>query len=173
MRFSAAKSPLMTGDVMRVGDRYLVDWDDESVDVEPWLDFHAGKPITLTLAKTDPDGDFSSDYEDLHFTRLGNCKPQPEIAPRSESEVLSRIDALMRDYAGNLRGASVLVLRDGKPIVRRSYGVANPEDHIPATNFRLASMTKQLTAASILRNEPEPYRTALAIARLFLPGADS
>lgn len=153
VRFSSAKSPLMTGDVMRVGDRYLVDWEDESVDVEPWLTFHAGKPITLTLAKTDPDADFSSDYEDLHFTRIGSCKPQPEIARLSEREVLSRIDALMRDYTGNVPGASVLVLRDGKPIVRRSYGLANLEDHIPATpatNYRLASMTKQFTAASIL-----------------------
>ena len=39
VRFNSAKSPLMAGDVMRVGERLLVDWDDASVDVEPWLNF--------------------------------------------------------------------------------------------------------------------------------------
>ena len=65
---------------MRVGERLLVDWDDVSVDVEPWLNFKAGKPSTLTLAKVDPaEGDFSRDYEDLYFTRVsarcpGRCR---------------------------------------------------------------------------------------------------
>ena len=153
VRFDSAKSPLMSGNVMRVGERLLVDWDDDSVDVEPWLTFKAGKPTTLTLAKTDPEADFSSDYEDLFFTRTGNCKPQPKAAPLSERETLSRIDALMRDYTGSVPGASVLVLRDGKPVVRRSYGFADLEQRItatPETNYRLASVTKQFTAASIL-----------------------
>jgi CubicO group peptidase (beta-lactamase class C family) len=153
VRFDSVKSPLMSGDVMRVGERLLVDWDEDSVDVEPWLTFKTGKPIRLTLAKTDPEGDFSSDYEDLFFTRTGNCQPQPKVAPLSERETISRIDALMRDYTGSVPGASILVLRDGKPAVRRSYGFANLEERIaatPETNYRLASVTKQFTAASIL-----------------------
>jgi hypothetical protein len=76
VRFDAVKSPLLTGDLMRVGDRLLVDWD-EIEDEEPLLTFNAGKPDTLTLAKVDPEGDFSSDYEDLFFTRVGDCKPSP------------------------------------------------------------------------------------------------
>jgi hypothetical protein len=71
VRFTSAKSPRLTGNVMRVGERLLVDWDAESVDVEAWLTFHNG---TLTLAKTDPEGDFSFDYEDLLFKRTGWCK---------------------------------------------------------------------------------------------------
>ncbi|HJU26710.1 MAG TPA: serine hydrolase domain-containing protein, partial [Rhodanobacteraceae bacterium] len=50
-------------------------------------------------------------------------------------------------------GASLLVIKDGKAVVRRSYGYANLEKRIratPATNYRLASMTKQFTAAGIL-----------------------
>jgi CubicO group peptidase (beta-lactamase class C family) len=65
----------------------------------------------------------------------------------------SRVDSLMNAYDGNVPGASVLVLRDGKPLVRRGYGMSNLEEHIaasPATNYRLASVTKQFTAASIL-----------------------
>ncbi|MDR0181429.1 serine hydrolase [Lysobacter sp. UC] len=63
------------------------------------------------------------------------------------------IDALMRDYQGDVPGASVLVLRDGQPIVRRSYGLADLEKRVgatPQTNYRLASVSKQFTAAAVL-----------------------
>ncbi len=63
------------------------------------------------------------------------------------------IDVLMQHYAGEAPGASLLVLKDGKPIVRRGYGLANLEDNAratPATNYRLASVSKQFTAAAIL-----------------------
>ena len=33
-----------------------------------------GNATTLTLAKVDPDADFSNDYEDLFFIRVGNCR---------------------------------------------------------------------------------------------------
>jgi CubicO group peptidase (beta-lactamase class C family) len=123
------------------------------MDEEPWLTFTAGKPVTLLLAKVDPDGDFSSDYEDLSFTRIGACYPRPAAAPLSEADALSRVDALMSSYSGSVPGASVLVLRDGKPAVRRSYGLADLEQRTtstPDTNYRLASVTKQFTAAAIL-----------------------
>jgi CubicO group peptidase (beta-lactamase class C family) len=63
------------------------------------------------------------------------------------------VDALMRNYAGDVPGAAVLVLRDRQPVVRASYGLADLETDTPATpetNYRLASVTKQFTAASIL-----------------------
>jgi CubicO group peptidase (beta-lactamase class C family) len=65
----------------------------------------------------------------------------------------SSVDALMRDYAGEGPGASVLVLRDGVPVIRSSYGFADLEQRVratPQTHYRLASVTKQFTAASIL-----------------------
>ena len=66
---------------------------------------------------------------------------------------MNSIDALMRDYSGNVPGASVLVVRNGEVAFRKSYGMANLEERIaatPQTNYRLASVTKQFTAASIL-----------------------
>jgi CubicO group peptidase (beta-lactamase class C family) len=66
---------------------------------------------------------------------------------------MQRVDALMQRYDGRVPGASLLVVRDGEPVVRRSYGMADLESGIaatPATNYRLASVTKQFTAASIL-----------------------
>ncbi len=65
----------------------------------------------------------------------------------------ARVDGLMHAYQGEVPGASVLVLRDGLPLVRRAYGFADLERRVAAasaTNYRLASLTKQFTAAAIL-----------------------
>jgi CubicO group peptidase (beta-lactamase class C family) len=77
---------------------------------------------------------------------LGGCA-------RSGDHMRARIDDLMHDYAGANPGASVLVLKDGEPRIRASYGLADLEAKIavtPETNFRLASVSKQFTAAGIL-----------------------
>jgi CubicO group peptidase (beta-lactamase class C family) len=74
--FRAHKSPMLGGTLMRVGQRLLADWRDDSVDAEAWLDFaptRGNAPITLTMAKVDPEADFSYDYEDLAFTRVRDC----------------------------------------------------------------------------------------------------
>jgi len=71
VRFASSKSPLLTGQVMRVGDRYLVHWDHD--DVEAWLRFPEHPDGKLLMAKVDPDADFSADYEDLAFTREHAC----------------------------------------------------------------------------------------------------
>lgn len=63
------------------------------------------------------------------------------------------VDTLMARYQGDAPGASLLVIKDGKPLVKRSYGQANLETHeaaTPATNYRLASVSKQFTAAAVL-----------------------
>ena len=74
VRFVAAKSPRLAGTIMQVDERYLVDWDDDSVDAEAWLDFgNDGDASRLTMTKVDPQADFSFDYEDLSFTRAGTC----------------------------------------------------------------------------------------------------
>lgn len=76
---------------------------------------------------------------------LGGCA--------SGARPVDATDTLMQRYAGDVPGASLLVLKDGKPIVRRGYGLANLEDGeraTPTTNYRLASVSKQFTAAAIL-----------------------
>jgi CubicO group peptidase (beta-lactamase class C family) len=76
VRFSAAKSPRLEGTIMQVDERYLVDWDDDSVDAEAWLDFVSASDgqAQLRMEKVDPQADFSFDYEDLSFTREGDCE---------------------------------------------------------------------------------------------------
>jgi CubicO group peptidase (beta-lactamase class C family) len=46
-----------------------------------------------------------------------------------------------------------MVIRDGKPVLTKTYGLARVEDKIAVasqTNFRLASLTKQFTATAVL-----------------------
>ena len=77
---------------------------------------------------------------------LAGCAPHTQ-------DTAARIDALMRPYTGAVPGAAVLVLRDGAPLFRHAYGLADLEEHAaatPLTNYRLASMTKQFTAAAVL-----------------------
>jgi len=76
VRFEASKSPLLSGTLMRVGERYLVDWDDDRMDTEAWLQVspdNPSAPAVLSMAKVDPDADFSSDFEDLSFKRERDC----------------------------------------------------------------------------------------------------
>ncbi|WP_133477599.1 serine hydrolase [Cognatilysobacter segetis] len=81
VRFRAARSPMLDGIVQRVGDRWLVDWNDPSVDAEAWLDFGTSGGPALRLGKVDPQADFSYDFEDLAFERAGAC-PSPRSPSR-------------------------------------------------------------------------------------------
>jgi hypothetical protein len=72
VQFASQKSPNLTGEVMRVGDKYLVHW--FHGDAEAWLDFPAKAGGMLHMAKVDPDADFSYDYQDLAFTREHGCE---------------------------------------------------------------------------------------------------
>jgi microsomal dipeptidase-like Zn-dependent dipeptidase/CubicO group peptidase (beta-lactamase class C family)/D-alanyl-D-alanine dipeptidase len=73
VRWIASRSPRLAGQVMAVGKDLIVQWDGEGMD-ESWLRFSQDRGARrLRMAKTDPDADFSSDYEDLDFTRIGDC----------------------------------------------------------------------------------------------------
>ncbi|MFN7138019.1 MAG: serine hydrolase domain-containing protein [Limisphaerales bacterium] len=64
------------------------------------------------------------------------------------------VDRLFKDYSGpQTPGAAVMVIKEGKPVLAKGYGIADREKKINCstnTNFRLASVTKQFTATSIL-----------------------
>lgn len=65
----------------------------------------------------------------------------------------SKIDKLFKIYDGNVPGAALMIIKDGEPIVKKVYGLADVEKKIPVaahTNFRLASFTKQFTAMCIM-----------------------
>ncbi len=70
------------------------------------------------------------------------------------NNMTAKIDSLFAEFnRPNAPGASVTVIQSGKVLMAKGYGFANVEEKIPCTpetNFRLASLTKQFTAMSIL-----------------------
>lgn len=72
----------------------------------------------------------------------------------SSAQDLKKIDAILNSYYGDQTpGAALMLIKDGKVFLSRTYGFANLETNVPvnpSTNFRLASVSKQFTAASIL-----------------------
>ncbi len=70
-------------------------------------------------------------------------------------EKLLEVDGIFTDYnSADMPGAAVMIIQDGKPILQKGYGTADFERKQPVTsktNFRLASVTKQFTAMSILQ----------------------
>ncbi|MEF9977769.1 MAG: serine hydrolase [Thermomonas sp.] len=74
VEWRSAKSPKMHGRVGELDGRYLLHWDDPAVDLDAFLAFSAGSAgPRMRMSKIDPDGDFSSDYEDLDFAKVGDC----------------------------------------------------------------------------------------------------
>jgi CubicO group peptidase (beta-lactamase class C family) len=88
----------------------------------------------------------------LLFTQLP-AAGQPAAAP-SAQDIRTRVDEYMRAAVEVERFmGSILIARDGQVIVSKGYGMANIEHgapNTPGTVFRLASVSKQFTAAAIL-----------------------
>jgi CubicO group peptidase (beta-lactamase class C family) len=66
----------------------------------------------------------------------------------------TQIDSVFASLkSANAPGAAVLVVRNGQPVFRQGYGVTDLRTKHPIdgqTNFRLASFTKQFTAACVM-----------------------
>jgi CubicO group peptidase (beta-lactamase class C family) len=73
---------------------------------------------------------------------------------KTPAEKAAAMDELFSDYAEpGAPGASVIVIEGDKVLFKKAYGLANIEAKIsatPATNYRLASVTKQFTAMAIM-----------------------
>lgn len=73
-------------------------------------------------------------------------------AQKSPDPVEMQIDSLFSRYNVSTPGVAVAVVKDGKIILQKGYGIANLEYDIPitpATVFHVASVSKQFTAFSI------------------------
>ena len=86
------------------------------------------------------------------------------------------VDRLMARYAGDGPGASLLVVQDGVEIIRRGYGLADLEEGVeagPSTHYRLASVSKQFTAAAVLLLANDGKLNLDDPARAWLPSLPS
>src|SRR5690348_7143119 len=66
--------------------------------------------------------------------------------PRDTSSIFS-------DFKPSDPGCAALVVNHGQTVFKQGFGVANLDQPTPitsATNFRLASVTKQFTAAAVM-----------------------
>lgn len=87
-------------------------------------------------------------------------------------EVGNKIDRLLTVYRGDVPGASVVVIRAGEIVFRKACGLADLQGRVaatPATNYRLASITKQFTAAATLLLAQETRLSLDDPARKWLP----
>jgi CubicO group peptidase (beta-lactamase class C family) len=84
----------------------------------------------------------------LAFPLMVMCRPD------GAGHEAKRIDALLSDLISNEEpGAAVIVIKNGRVAFERGYGVADLRTLRPIdgrTNFRLASVTKQFTAAAVM-----------------------
>lgn len=96
----------------------------------------------------------------------------PARCASPQMSIAEKIDRLLSAYQADAPGASVLVIRDGAPVFRKACGLADLERQVaatPATNYRLASMTKQFTAAAILLLHQEARLSLDDSVRAWLP----
>ncbi len=80
--------------------------------------------------------------------------PARAAAPAATSGLADYADkALAAVYPAGQPGAAAIVVKDGKVLLRKGYGMANLELGVPSSPemvFELGSVTKQFTAAAIL-----------------------
>ena len=157
-------------------DLTLLQCDDRDADCTP-LDMGTAFDFFGTKANTDSPLATGAQRDNRHFLRDAMAAQgfsnypmewwhftfQPEPTPGllydvpitapEEPMPYAELDRLMQRYDGDVPGASVLVVRDGEAVVRRGYGrsdLAQGVEAGPATAYRLASVSKQFTAAAIL-----------------------
>jgi CubicO group peptidase (beta-lactamase class C family) len=82
-----------------------------------------------------------------------SCLTASCLAQNKNSIDMARMEQIIQSYVPKQFMGTVLVAEDGKILLDKGYGFANLEWEIPntpTTKFRLGSITKQFTAASIL-----------------------
>lgn len=87
----------------------------------------------------------------------------------------ARMEQVIQFYVSNKQFmGSVLVARDGKPLLSKGYGFANLEWEVPnspESKFRLGSITKQFTAACILLLEERGKLNIQDPVKKYMPDA--
>ncbi len=101
---------------------------------------------------------------------FGSACDRPGPSPAPTRDV---IDSLFARFAQpGAPGASVLVVRHDSVLLRASFGLADVEAQVaatPATNYRLASLSKQFTATAIVLLARDGMLALDAPVRDFLP----
>src|SRR6476660_248668 len=94
---------------------------------------------------------------------------------KPQSDPIARMEQIIQSYVADHKFmGSVLVARDGKTLLDKGYGFANLEWQVPdtpTTKFRIGSITKQFTAASILLLEERGKLKVEDPVKKYMPNA--
>src|SRR2546429_9560722 len=97
------------------------------------------------------------------------------LATACPAQDTARMEQIVQSYVANQQFmGSVLVARGSQVLLTKGYGSANLEWEIPdspSTKFRLGSVTKRFTAASILVLEERGKLKVDDPVKKYLPGA--
>lgn len=80
---------------------------------------------------------------------IASCSSENKVDEKQKA-----VDQIFVDFQNEMPGAAVMVIDDGEIIMQKGYGLARVSDKTQVTadtNFRLASVTKQFTAMTILQ----------------------
>ena len=91
----------------------------------------------------------------LLFTSCNQITSDPNIKQGMSHDRLSRIDSMLIKAVetNEIPGAVALVVRNGKTVYQKSFGIANPENNRNFNDndiFRIASMSKAITSLAVL-----------------------
>ncbi|HET9514188.1 MAG TPA: serine hydrolase domain-containing protein, partial [Gemmatimonadales bacterium] len=106
-----------------------------------------------------------------------HAQPRPPDSVRTAAaRVRAAVDAIAEParQRRQLAGMVVLAIRAGDTLLHRAYGLAEVENGVPLTTghvFQLASITKQFTAAAVLRLAGEGRVDLEASITRYLPDA--
>lgn len=106
---------------------------------------------------------------------LAQAPQEPDSLARTRvaGELGARLDARLTRFAEYGFSGTVLVVRDGRIVLLKGYGLADVERRVPntaETRFEMNSMTKMFTAAAILQLAARGRLRLDAPAARYLPG---
>jgi len=103
------------------------------------------------------------------------CFPLAVMAAPAEPGLAGSLDRLIAArFKPELPGVAALVVKDGRPILRKAYGMANVELGVPARPehvFRIGSTTKLFTATAVMLLVDEGKLALDAPVSRYLPDA--
>ena len=91
-------------------------------------------------------------YGMIVITTILFCLVNVLCSTQKNNEIEIQIDSILQEFnSSDSPGAAIMVIKDGKSVFQKGYGLATTTTKIDEyTNFRLASVSKQFTAMCVM-----------------------
>ena len=128
--------------------------------------------IIVAVITTNIAFSYKNDTQNSELLSIQTATQNSEVVD-AENPLSTKFDEIFKDtYPANRPGASVLISKGDKIILKKGYGLADVEHNLaikPHMTFRLGSLTKQFTAVAILMLEQEGLLKVTDDINLHLP----